>query len=411
MNGAGATDTHSSDTGDGDPGGDPSEHHDHAHGHAHEHPTRDAQGVRQERQPASTEIVEVAPGVLRLQLDISFPGLGHVNCYAMEDERGVALVDPGLPGRNPWRDLQARLKSAGLPLQRVHTVIATHSHPDHYGAAAHLRAETGAEVVTHENFKTFWDPDEEDDEEKYLAGPDDLDGWAAAKERLVRWGRDRFAGGLPDFNRPTPWGGKHPGPDRRTRVRYRTEGMLLRRYFQPPRPSTRVQDGESIRLGRTEWLAVHTPGHTVDHLCLLDPANGTLISGDHVLPTITPHISGLVRADDPLALFMASLQKVADIDGIRCVLPAHGHPFSDLPGRTASIIEHHHERLQKLHAAAADLGAATVEEFSQRLFVPRSWGPMADSETFAHLEHLRLAGLATRHKQGDQLIYEVEPAR
>ena len=63
----------------------------------------DASGptVRQERQPASDEIIEVAPGVLRLQLNINFPGLGHVNCYAMEDRHGITLVDPGLPGYAP----------------------------------------------------------------------------------------------------------------------------------------------------------------------------------------------------------------------------------------------------------------------------------------------------------------------
>lgn len=35
---------------------------------------------RQEAQPATDEIVELAPGVLRTQLPIQMPGLGHVNC-------------------------------------------------------------------------------------------------------------------------------------------------------------------------------------------------------------------------------------------------------------------------------------------------------------------------------------------
>ena len=144
--------------------------------------------VRQEKQPASDEIVEVAPGVIRLQLTIALPGLGHVNCYALEDERGVALVDPGLPGVMPWRQLSARLASAGFPLKRVHTVVITHSHPDHFGAAERIRAVSGAEIVTHQNFKTFFDIDEEDDEHKELARRDELDAWALAKERLIRFG-------------------------------------------------------------------------------------------------------------------------------------------------------------------------------------------------------------------------------
>ena len=58
---------------------------------------------RQEQEQASPEITEVAPGVLRMQLPIDMPGLGHVNCYALEDERGIAIVDPGLPGDESWR--------------------------------------------------------------------------------------------------------------------------------------------------------------------------------------------------------------------------------------------------------------------------------------------------------------------
>ncbi|MCY4664500.1 MAG: hypothetical protein OXC00_07540, partial [Acidimicrobiaceae bacterium] len=58
--------------------------------------------TKQEQEPASPEVTEVASGVLRLQLPISMPGLGHVNCYALTDSDGVALVDPGLPGEESW---------------------------------------------------------------------------------------------------------------------------------------------------------------------------------------------------------------------------------------------------------------------------------------------------------------------
>ena len=81
---------------------------------------------KQEQEPASEEVVEVAPDIVRLQLPISMPGLGHVNCYAIEDERGFALVDPGLPGPESWEALMTRLTQAGIPLERVHTAIVTH---------------------------------------------------------------------------------------------------------------------------------------------------------------------------------------------------------------------------------------------------------------------------------------------
>jgi glyoxylase-like metal-dependent hydrolase (beta-lactamase superfamily II) len=363
--------------------------------------------IRQEKQPASDEIVEVAPGVRRLQLHISMPGLGHVNCYAMEDRKGFALVDPGLPGPAPWKELTRKLARAGIPVNRVHTVVVTHSHPDHFGAAEHLRHVSGAVLVTHEDFKCFWDPDEEDDQHKDLADPRDLDAWALAKERVVAMKRRVVPPAR--WDRETPWGGPHPRPDRKTRLRYRVQGVAQARYFQPPKPSQRVIDGQVLPLGGREWVAVHTPGHTVDHLCLLDPVDGTLISGDHVLPTITPHISGLVRAADPLALYLESLERTLEIPDVSRVLPAHGHPFDDLRGRVKSIREHHMERLDILRNAAVSVGEASVASYSERLFRPQVWGPMADSETYAHLEHLFLLGEANRRWVDGELRYAVEP--
>src|SRR5262249_20417617 len=135
----------------------------------------------------------------------------------------------------------------------------------------------------------------------------------------------------------------------------------FRTWFIPPRPSVHIDDADRLTLGRREWVGVYTPGHTNDHLCLLDPENGVLLSGDHVLPTITPHISGLIEGD-PLQAYLDSLDKVAAFDDLSIVLPAHGHPFTDVTGRVASIKQHHAERLDLLCAAADERGWATVPE-------------------------------------------------
>ena len=74
------------------------------------------------RKTASEEVTEVAPGVLRMQLPIWMPGLGHVNMYGLVDDRGLAVVDPGLPGPQSWKALKARLKTAGYRVKDIHTV-------------------------------------------------------------------------------------------------------------------------------------------------------------------------------------------------------------------------------------------------------------------------------------------------
>ena len=111
-----------------------------------------AMARRQEQEAARPEVAEVAPNVLRMQLPIRMPGLGHVNCYAILDARGAAVVDPGLPGPGTWRAIQDRLRQADLEVRHVHTVIVTHSHPDHFGGAARFAKETGAAVVAHRSF-------------------------------------------------------------------------------------------------------------------------------------------------------------------------------------------------------------------------------------------------------------------
>jgi hypothetical protein len=71
------------------------------------------------------------------------------------------------------------------------------------------------------------------------------------------------------------------------------------------------------------------------------------------------------------------------------------------------IERHHEERLARLREATEELGQGTVEQLSQRLFRERSWGPMAESETYAHLEHLRLSGQAKREERDGLMVYSI----
>jgi glyoxylase-like metal-dependent hydrolase (beta-lactamase superfamily II) len=357
---------------------------------------------KQEQEPASTQITEMAAGVLRSQLPINLPGLGHVNCYFLEDERGVAVVDPGLPDKTSYAALTARLKSAGYPLQRVHTVIVTHSHPDHFGGAAWLRATTGAEIVTHRSFRLMWDPSEPPDVDvEDVPHLGDATAETSDPQRLAHVRRFPWD--------PTPWGGPGIAVPWKRRMWFHAARRFsgLKRM---PTPTVRLDEASTIRLARRDWIAVHTPGHTDDHLCLFDPEHGCMLCGDHVLPTITPHIGGLGTTRDPLGSFFDSLDKVADYGPqVRIALPAHGNPFSDLAGRANEIKHHHEGRLEKLRTTSSELNRpASVMEMSTHLFSPRAQGGMADSETFAHLEHLRLAGEMDRRDNDGVLEYVLQ---
>lgn len=348
--------------------------------------TAESKPVKSEQLQATDEITEVAPGILRTQLPANITGLGHVNMYVLEDERGVTVVDPGLPTKESWKAINDRLSQIGVPLKRVHSVIVTHSHPDHYGGAGRLREESGADIITHRLFRTFYDPTE----------PPDVDA-----EELALMMRS-------PFDAP-PWGGPAMDVPWQRKMRLAV-ARKFPKLMKVPSPSIRLRESDRMKFAKRDWVAVHTPGHTHDHLCLFDPETGTLLSGDHVLPTITPHISGLTAHGDPLTLFFDSLDKIANFaHQVNISLPAHGTPFTNTGERVQQIKEHHAERLQKIHDVSVEINRpASVMEFASHLFSPRAQGAMADSEAYAHLEHLRILGEFERFDKDGTFEYVVK---
>jgi len=351
---------------------------------------------KQEQQEARTDVSEVAPNVLRMELPISMPGLGHVNCYAVIDDEGATLMDPGLPGPETQEVLSQRLAQAGLQETDVHTVIITHSHPDHFGCANWLADKGGARIVAYESFG--WGVGLGPHDHDHEVSVDDLRAQSDAtipprqdETPEERWQRRH--------ERLTPWGGTPIGAGLEGRESKVAEMMSSGKFF--PEISDPVTDGDVLKLGGREWFVRFTPGHTSDHFCLHSPELEILLSGDHVLPSITPHIAGTGAHADPLKLYMEALDKVAALDHVSRVLPAHGNPFDNLAERTEAIKRHHIERLDRTKEIGSELGTATVEAFSQKLFPERSWGMMAESETYAHLEHLRHAREAECHAGED----------
>ncbi|MDD9938528.1 MAG: MBL fold metallo-hydrolase [Myxococcales bacterium] len=375
---------------------------------------------KQEQEDASPDVVEVAPNVLRMQLPIQMPGLGHVNMYCLVDDDGAAVVDPGLPGEETWTAIGERLAQADLEVRHVHTVLITHSHPDHFGGAGRFAAEAESRVIAHRDFTLFgrkagegvpeWSVEDLDAQRMQHAhhhdhthghthdprGPQAVT--EGQSEEEPAWLAE------PGERPPTPWGGKQPAPSPEQRARW--QRMRASGGAFMPKVTHVVQEGSVLTLAGREWFVRHTPGHTADHICLHDPDEGIFLAGDHVLPSITPHISGLGDNPDPLQAFYDSLEEVGHIPDVQRCLPAHGHPFDDLARRASDIRTHHDERLERIKGISKKLGPATVEAFSHELFHERNWGPMAESETYAHLEHLRILRQAECHRDDDgMLIY------
>src|ERR671919_278705 len=82
----------------------------------------------------------------------------------------------------------------------------------------------------------------------------------------------------------------------------RDASMQLRRFVVAGQPDRPLADGDRPELPGWRLRALHTPGHTPGHLCFVEERTGVVLTGDHVLPTISPNISRHPQAGpDPLA--------------------------------------------------------------------------------------------------------------
>ncbi|MGA7105057.1 MAG: MBL fold metallo-hydrolase [Candidatus Deferrimicrobiaceae bacterium] len=86
---------------------------------------------------------------------------------------------------------------------------------------------------------------------------------------------------------------------------------------------TEVRGGETLEISGLDWEVIHTPGHTIDGICLYHPPSKTVFSGDTVLPhaMAEPDEDAGGRLDYYLFGIRALLRK-----DIQNVLPGHGLP-------------------------------------------------------------------------------------
>lgn len=154
-----------------------------------------------------------------------------------------------------------------------------------------------------------------------------------------------------------------------------------------------MADGEVLAMAGVRLQAVHTPGHSSDHLCLRVVETDVVLTGDHVLGRGT---SVVVYPDGDMADYVASLERLATSPA-SALYPGHG-PVLDQPAKTlADYLDHRREREQQVLAAlrAGDVDAMAIV---RRVYadVDPALHPAASRSVRAHLEKLVREGAAVR---------------
>jgi glyoxylase-like metal-dependent hydrolase (beta-lactamase superfamily II) len=142
-------------------------------------------------------------------------------------------------------------------------------------------------------------------------------------------------------------------------------------------------------------------------VCFIDDVRNVLLTGDHILPRITPNISHAPRqAGDILGDYLASLSAMRGIEAGE-VLPAHEYRFIGLTQRIDGLLAHHEERLGEVMAAVGGQPGATTVAVARVLRWSRPWDQMlgmqrkfAIGEAYSHLVHLEATGYVTNKGAG-----------
>jgi recombination protein RecT len=142
-------------------------------------------------------------------------------------------------------------------------------------------------------------------------------------------------------------------------------------------------------------LAIHTPGHAANHICLLLLEDGLLFTGDHVLNGSTTVID---PPDGHMGDYLDSLDTLlvaCQAHDVQFILPAHGHvlggSLAAASGAISHLKAHRLKREAKIAAVMAAHPQGTLDDWVPLAYDdvdPRVW-PVAKRSLLAHVEHIQ----------------------
>jgi len=173
-----------------------------------------------------------------------------------------------------------------------------------------------------------------------------------------------------------------------------------------------------INIGDLQFRCVSTPGHAPDHFCLYEERKKILITGDHILGTITPN--NTIWEDpwevekDYLGMYLENLDRFKDFE-IDIALPGHRAIIEDCHGRIAGLKEHHAERLNLVLNILDDGKPYTGAQVTERMrwdIKAKSWDDFpvaqkifATGEALSHISHLMFLGQIEKQLDGGVVYY------
>lgn len=156
-------------------------------------------------------------------------------------------------------------------------------------------------------------------------------------------------------------------------------------------PDRVLEDGEAMTGPGWTLRAVHTPGHTSNHLCFALEESGALFSGDHVMGWST---SVVIPPDGDMGEYLRSLEKLQARDD-RVYYSAHGDPITKPKQLVRGMIGHRRQRENQIMRLLGE-GPRAIPDFIPHMYkgLNERLIPAAQMSVEAHLLDLQKRGLA-----------------
>lgn len=328
------------------------------------------------------DVLRISPHVFAIRLPLPLEGLTSVNCYVVAGADRTVLVDPGWSAPETNAALLAGLAHLGISPTDISSTLTTHHHWDHYTQAITWRREHGIPVLLGRG------------EAASIKAWRTLDGAFPRQIGLLE------EAGAPEVAREVAAIPVEPHE----------------RAMDFELPSDWIDDSDELDLGGVTVRAIATPGHTRGHVCFEVVEESLLLTGDHVLPRITPSIAYEREPDrHSLTNYLGSLRLVADLPEHR-MLPAHGPVDGTAAARAQELVRHHDERLDLIHDLLRT-GRTTAYEVASAMTWTRRERALGELETLhrmtavleaaAHLVALEAQGAVAREHQDGVEHYAV----
>lgn len=309
------------------------------------------------------EIYEVMPNLIQVQIPLPNSPLKATNNYYIRGKERDLWIDTAFNHELCKQAMDEALKALDVDMART-DIFVTHLHADHCGLIRYM-AKPATRILASRH------------DGEVIADKNDI-----ARYQLLQ----DFA----DKNLSAHGSG------------FNVFDQVIFTYRSDPFDNELVivGDGDMLRIGGFDFECVSTPGHTDGHMCLFDHSKKLLISGDHVLPKITPNITLWNIERDALGSYLSSLEKIKKL-GAEKVLPGHRYIFEDCNARIDVLREHHEHRLQEVLdiIGANKMTAYEVAPLMKWDISCRNWDDFpqtqkifATGEAMSHLRHLVTLG-------------------